>query len=164
MKRIVLFILPLLIISCNNKERVNEVDSDVKSFYFLTDVDSSSYSKKSLIEEKFKEFYDLNILLKKYPDFKEGIENRIKNFISNSETIFELNDSLSVKNIRQEGPLTKISDSVQMTKIYYDLVSENSTEKDSVFAFITKKKIMIDEEEVLSTKVKFTRVVIQKFR
>jgi len=154
-----LFIIPLFIVSCNSKTPEYNEYKIVRGNSYNFD----SKSTESLLEKKFKEFYDLNILLNKYPDFKESIENRIKNFISNSETIFELNDSVSVKNIRQEGLLTTISDSVQLTKIYYDLVSENSTEKDSVFAFITKKRVMIDDEEVFSTKVKFTRVVIKDF-
>lgn len=124
---------------------------------------SNTSPKRSLIEQKFKEFYDLNVLLKNYPDFKSDIERRIQNFTSNSETIFELNDSISITNIRQKGVLIQVSDSVQMTHVLFDVVSKNQKKTDSVLAFISKKKIYIDSEEVIATKVKFTRVVIQNF-
>ena len=73
MRRIILFFMPFLIFSCNSHERRSLVNTEsTKSF--------KSESFESLIEEKFQEFYNLNILLRDYPDFKEDIEKRINNF------------------------------------------------------------------------------------
>jgi hypothetical protein len=155
MRNIILILIALFIISCSND---SSIISKEKSVVF-----NKEYSNETLLEEKFKEFYDLNILLKKYPDFKDDIEQRIKNFTSNPESIFELNDSTKIKNIQQKGALIKVSDSVQMTQVVYDLVTENSIKKDSVLAFITSSKVIIDSEEIISTKVNFTRVVIRKY-
>ena len=163
MKKIVLYtIIPLLIISCNSKEATNRNKKSSDNDYFFGIINSSK-KNGSLIEKKFKEFYDLNTLLKKYPNFKENIEKRIDNFTTGTSVIFDLTDSLKITNIRQQGGLTKISDSVQMTKVLFDIVSGNMTKTDSVLAFITKKKVLIDSEEVISTKVKFTRVTVIKF-
>lgn len=153
--RKVFILLILFLASCKSENSMESNSKVVNSF--------EEYSNEDLLEEKFKEFYDLNILLKKYPQFKDDIEQRIKNFTSNPESIFELNDSTKIKNIQQKGALIKISDSVQMTQVVYDLVTENSVKKDSVLAFITSSKVIIDSEEITSTKVNFTRVVIQKY-
>ena len=158
MKKTILYLIPFLIISCHSKSP--EVDRFSPSSFN----GNKKYSNKTLIEEKFQEFYDLNALLIKFPDFKDDIENRISNFTTNTKKIFDLTDSIKIKNIRQEGELIKISDSVQMTKVLFDIVLENSVKTDSVLAFITQKKIVIDSEEITSTKVKFTKELkIKKF-
>lgn len=190
MRNIILMLIALFIISCSNNSPISKETT--------VDFNSKEYSSAKFIEEKFKEFYDLNTLLIKYPSFKEDIEKRIQNFtldyklnfdlidslIGNhytflsfyetsglkkrdqiftldSKQIFKLNDSLEVKNIKQRGSIIFVSDSVQMTKVYFDLVYKDSVKKDSVFAFITSKKIMIDSKEVLSSKVKFSKTNIQ---
>lgn len=156
MRHAVLIFILLFIFSCN--ESSPSISKERKSNSY------KEYTDGTLLEEKFKEFYDLNVLLKEYPEFKEDIENRIRNFTTSPRAVFKLNDSLKIKNIRQKGSFIKVSDSVQMTTVYFDLISGKTTKTDSVIAFITKKKMIIDSEEVISTKVKFTRVVIQKFR
>lgn len=167
MRRLVIFFIPFVIVSCMSKEpdktlNLEEMDE------VLYDIDSKeedpevSYSFESLIEEKFKEFYDLNVLLRDYPNFKEDIETRINNFTTGTRKIFEINDSIKILNIRQKGPLVQVSDSLEMTNVLFDVITESRIKTDSVVAFITKKKLKIDGKEVVSKKVKFTRITIIK--
>ena len=155
MRKLIILFIPLLIVSCMSKE-----NSRSDSRFLPEKVD---FSTENLIEKKFKEFYDLNTLLKNYPQFKESIENRIDNFTTGERRIFEINDSITILNIRQKGAFIKVSDSVDMTHVLFDIINDTQIKTDSVVAFITKKKVLIDDEEVTSSKVKFTRVVIQDF-
>ena len=155
MRKLIILLIPILIISCSTKENSS---SDSK---FAPTKDS--FSTENLIEKKFKEFYDLNTLLKSYPEFKEDIEKRIENFTTGTRDIFEINDSIKILNIRQKGAFIKVSDSVDMTHVLFDVITDTHIKTDSVLAFITKKKVLIDDEEVISSKVKFTRVVIQNY-
>ena len=70
MRKLIILFIPLLIVSCMSKE-----NSRSDSRFLPEKVD---FSTENLIEKKFKEFYDLNTLLKNYPQFKESIENRMK--------------------------------------------------------------------------------------
>jgi len=155
MRKLIILLIPILIISCSTKE-----NSSSDSKFAPTE---DSFSTENLIEKKFKEFYDLNTLLKSYPDFKEDIEKRIENFTTGTRAIFEINDSIKIVNIRQKGAFIKVSDSVDMTHVLFDVITDTHIKTDSVLAFITKKKVLIDNEEVISSKVKFTRVVVQDF-
>lgn len=158
MRNIIFIVILLLVTSCNtdtheNKEVVKKnTKSSVENF------------KKSMVEEKFMELYDLNTLfLKNKRTIYWHIERRIKRFSTNSELILLIqSDSIRVKNIRHDRSLIKLSDSVEMTKIYFDLVSEKETKTDSILAFITSKKMMIDSEEVLTCKVKFAREILRE--
>lgn len=164
MRRIWILFPLLAVVSCISKSPKSNDDEIIKKRLPYTAKDSlGEYSFQSLIETKFEEFYNLNVLLKNYPDFKKDIENRLENFTSGTRKIFHINDSIQVVNIRQNGPFVKISDSTEMTHVLFDIVSDHQTKTDTVVAFITKKKAHIDNKEVTSTKVKFTRVLVAQF-
>jgi hypothetical protein len=164
MRRIWMLVLLFVIVSCSDNKAPTMNTKKLKSRGWLNKTrDSlSNYSFESLVEKKFKEFYNLNVLLKDYPDFKNDIESRIENFTTGRRKIFQINDSIKVVNIRQKGPFIKVSDSTDMTQVLFDVITDTEIKTDSVTAFITKKKLLIDGEEVTSTKVKFTRIVISK--
>lgn len=149
MKNLIFLAVFLLVFSCTNHAPLDKEMSEVTMF--------KEVSMKKVLENKFKELYDLNLLKKKFPEFKNDIDRRIQNFTFNHEVNFEFQDSIRISNIRQKGGLIKISDSVQMAKVVFDLTSQNSTKTDSVFAFITKKEAIIDSEKVFLTKVQFSR-------
>lgn len=157
MRKMYVFLVLLILSSCNNYSPENS-KSDFEVTESLLENMESSFSEK-----KFKEFYDLNILLRDYPDFKEDLEKRIDNFITENGKIFEINDSIKIVNIRQKESPTKLSDSVELTQILFDIRNKNNIKTDSVYALITKKKIVIDGKEVTSKKVKFTREIGENF-
>jgi hypothetical protein len=151
-------LLPLLVVaSCMSKEPTKTSKRTLKR-----EVKDSlhNYSFESLIEGKFKEFYDLNVLLKEYPKFKNDIEQRMESFASGRHTIFHIHDSIKVVNIRQKGPFVKVSDSTETTHVLFDIITNTKSTTDSVMAFITKKKAQLDNKEVTSTKVKFREFVM----
>jgi predicted patatin/cPLA2 family phospholipase len=157
MRKMYVFFVVLILSSCNNYSPENSTNNFEVTESLMVNTESS------LSEKKFKEFYDLNILLKDYPDFKEDIEKRIDKFMTGEGTIFDINDSIKIENIRQKESLTKLSDSLEMTQILFDIRTKNGIKTDSVYALVTKKKIIIDGKEVVSKKVKFAREITKNF-
>jgi len=164
MRRILILFPLLALASCMSKEPSKVDTKTIKRGILDYDKDTlNGYSFESLVEKKFKEFYDLNVLLKNYPNFKQDIEKRIENFTSGTRKIFQINDSVKVSNIRQKGPFVKVSDSTEMTHVLFDIITTKEIKTDSVMAFITTIKLQLDNEEVTSTKVKFKRLVFAQF-
>lgn len=157
MRKMYVFFVLIILSSCNNYSPENSI----KMFEVTESLMENTES--SFSEKKFKEFYDLNILLRDYPDFKEDIEQQIGNFITGEETIFNISDSLKIENIRQKELPTRLSDSVEMTQMLFDIKTKNEIKTDSVYAIIMKKKIIMDGKEVISKKVKFTREITENF-
>jgi hypothetical protein len=157
MRKMYVFFALLILSACNNYSPENSAKTFEVTESLMENIESS------FSEKKFKEFYDLNILLRDYPDFKEDIEKQIDNFITGEGTIFNIKDSLKIENIRQKELPTKLSDSIEMTQVLFDIKIKNEIKTDSVYAIIMKKKIIIDGKEVISKKVKFTREITENF-
>ena len=157
MRRILIFCIPFFLMSCSGNKADTMTNESSDKTFFMSTIESAEISSESLVEKKFKEFYNLNMLLTAYPDFKKDIEQRIKDFTSGEKAIFERDDSIQIANIRQSGALIKESDSLERTYILFDVIRQTETKTDSVLVLITKKNVNIDGESITSTKVKFAR-------
>ncbi|QTE21586.1 hypothetical protein [Polaribacter cellanae] len=151
MKKTFLIVIVLIIASCssnsNKKPGLNKESLAIVK----------EYSTSTLIEEKFLEFYELNMLLNSDSKFKKEIGERLKSFKIDTFPILNLPNDSKITNIKQIGETISITDSIKKRKIIFDMVTPNSLKKDSLFAYILSKKIIIDSIEVISNKVKFAR-------
>jgi len=154
MRKIIFLVSLFVLISCAN----NTAKLDEKSI--IDDTFSvKKYSTSSLVKEKFLEFYDLKLLLKSKPEFKESIDSRLANFKLDSDNILDLRDDSKISNIKTtEILINKSNDSDSIgVKLLFDIEEKNKTKKESVIGIVTKEDIIIDNKRIYSSKVKFRR-------
>jgi hypothetical protein len=152
MKKIMLIIIVLAINSCHNSPSLNTLNE-----MEMGDYSAKMYSTQILIKEKFLEFYDLNLLLKNNLSFQNKIKERLKSFTLDSLPVLDLSKDSKIENIQQKGMIINLSDSIQKTKLIFNVLSKKNLRKDSISVFIFKKKLRIHSDVVISTKVKFSR-------
>jgi len=168
MKNLIYILIFLLIVSC--KEDVSKANIDVLEYEIEDDknnpVSNNNYTfsiidknfdHKELTAQKLQELYDLSSLKNTHPEFKRSIELQLKNFTKDSTLLSTLKDSVSIKNIEFITDNFETTNTSQKVKLRYDLIINNSVKKDSIIAEITSHKIILDDKEVVSNKIKFSK-------
>ncbi|WP_299890068.1 hypothetical protein [uncultured Lacinutrix sp.] len=166
MKQLTYIFILLIIMSCKNDAmksmdmEANEIDiseykeSAIEESERIEIIGNNSFSYKDISTEKLQELYDLLALKEKHPEFNEKIESQLKNYTDES---FKTLGDVLIKNVTLKGEVISLSDSVQKLKIYYDVVSSNKSQQDSIWAEITTQNIHIDGKAVKSKKIKFKK-------
>lgn len=152
MRKIILLVSLIFLVSCAKNVPVLNEKSDIEETFLVKE-----YSIPSLVKEKFLEFYDLKILLKNKPEFKESIEKRLSNFKLDSSNILELNRNSTIKNLKIiESDSLNINTSLRL-KIIFDINEKTTSKKDSLIVFVFEKNFTLDGEKITSKKIKFAR-------
>ncbi len=153
----------MISLSCANESKHSK--SDGSQFEMteepnleITLDESKEFNFETLASQKLQEYFDLIRLLKLHPEFKEDILLQLHNFSPDNSEQENYLDADSIYNIRQVDKAIIISDSVQKLKLYFDTTSANNIKKDSFYAVITTKEIMLDNLSTLSTKMKFQKI------
>lgn len=158
MKRILIILFILLCVSCSNNTVNKSAEMKVEEaadYNFATNLEVSN--SESMPIQKFNNYLDLLKLKEKHPEFKKDILLQLKSFSKDSIILLNYGKDVSIEDIKQVGETKKVSDSIKKVKLVYQIVSGSTTKKDSVFAHIISKTIMLDGEEITSNKVKFSR-------
>lgn len=161
MRKYLCFISILLGISCANekKEASLEYDPVLKNAELYEDeFQRREITLEQLTSQKLQDYFELLQLQKKHPQFKEEIEEQLRNFTKAGIIIRDTFEGVDVSNIKQVGKVIKVSDSVVKLKLVYDKYSKNSTNTDSVYAFITTKNIHLDDRQTVSNVIVFERI------
>jgi len=119
--------------------------------------ETASMTSTDLATSKLRDYFEMLLLEQKHPEFKEDIQSQIRNL---TESDFNISDSLpiiSIENIRQEGVVEQFGDSLQKIKFYFNLITENGSQADSITALVRTQKIKVDSQEVTATKVTFEK-------
>lgn len=160
MKKLI-YIFFVIIISCNNRdEKVMNADTiEMNSNYETEDIENKKIKSNTFIHEdlstqKLQEMYDLLSLKLKHPEFEETINSQLKTYTNDSINIPNSTDVI-IKNIKLKEEIIQVSDSAQKMKLYYDVVSNNTIQKDSIWATITINKITFEGNKKKSKKIKF---------
>lgn len=175
MRKIVYIFIGLIIVSCAKHEAsksmdVNAVEAieETETFHeykvptdddlkFNTD-NSINNEYQNLAITKLKEISDLINLKQQHPEFKDDIEAQLNTLIQKNTALQFLDSNSSIENILQKGNMEKVSDSIQKMTLYFNIVSENKTIKDSLDAFITSKIVIIDGNSVKTNKIRFSKI------
>lgn len=157
MKKLAYISLVLLImLSCKEQAMKNDKAYEVVEETFIED-DVSGISEinsyETLSIQKLTEYFDLLKLKAEHPEFEESIISQLENYTSESLIKGVLSRGFTIENIDQMGGVKKISDSVSKIQFQFDIVSENTTLKDSVFAIVTSKDVVLEGEVLKSIKV-----------
>ena len=110
-----------------------------------------------LINQKLQDFYDLIALQNKHPEFTDDVAAQLKNYTNDSITDFTGGKTVVIKDLKQLGNIVIINDNIQKIKLTYNKVFEHTKTADTIFATITYKTIIIDDEQLVSNKIHFSK-------
>ena len=152
MRKIILLISFFIIISCANNSPISNEKSIIDDTFTVKE-----YSTSSFVEEKFLEFYDLKLLLKNKPEFKEVIEKRLASFKIDSNTILEISKNSKIKNFEIIKSDSLNINAYSKLKIVFEVDNEKASNKDSLIVYVFEKDFTLDGEKTTSKKIKFSR-------
>lgn len=149
----------LFLISCNQGEK----SDSLKNFDLLEEeVTATSYEVipeafeyQSLTIQKLQDYFDLLVLQQQHPEFKNEIHKQLVALSSDSTKIPLNTAKISIEEVQQIGVPEKISDSVQLLTVSFNVVTPSTTIKDTLVAKIVSKKVMVEGTEVTTTKLQF---------
>lgn len=164
MKRFLYIYVAFFMMSCAN-ERKNEAPIEgINMEKTETMLESTAFEDakeafifQHLTEQKLQDYFDLLVLQQQHPEFIEDIRVQLHELSEDSIIISYFPHKVDIKNVQQIGETQIVSDSIQRIKLRFDIITNNSVKKDSITAIIKTKKITLDNEELSSTKVVFTK-------
>jgi hypothetical protein len=140
-----------------NYDYIGTTDDTMLNFKFNID-NSTNNEYQSLAITKLQEVSDLITLKQEHPEFKEDIETQLSALILKDTNLKFLDSNCSIENISQKGGIKRVSDSVQHRTLYFDIVAEKQTIKDSLNALIITKTVIIDGSSVKTNKIRFSKI------
>ncbi len=163
MKRLIYIFVVLFITSCaNNRKEVSieavemEKTETVLESSVMEDV-KETFTFQHLTEQKLQDYFDLLVLKQQHPEFIDDIRAQLHELSQDTILISYFPQKVDIKNVQQIGKTQQISDSIQKIKLRFDISTDNSLKSDSITAIIKTKRITLDNEELISTKVVFTK-------
>ena len=140
MNKVILFIGICMVLGCSNRKEdyapTNEIITKEKAPVAISLEDAY----KPLILEKIQDHIDTQKLQDQYPNFKHSIDTIAPLYINHQETIQDIilldtvDDDVSTKDIRA-------------------IITYTSSKKDTIIATIERTKVVLDGEEIISSKV-----------
>ncbi len=162
MKKLTYIFIVFLIFSCKNESNksVKEAVADTESDFEITETkdfktESNTFVYEELSTQKLQEMYDLISLKHKHPEFAETIKFQLKDYTDDNIDTPNTSEIL-IKNIKLKDEIILVSDSLQKMILTYDVVSNSSTQKDSILATITTNTVYFEGKEIKSKKIKFS--------
>ncbi len=166
MKQLFYISIALLLISCANNrkevpmEAIESVEMDktetvLESAAFEDAKETFTYQHQT--EQKLQDYYDLLVLQQQHPEFIEDITAQLQELSKDVIAIPDATQNIIIKNVQQIEEILQLSDSTQKIKLRFDIIAGNSITRDSITATISTKKIRLDNEELIATKVLFSK-------
>lgn len=158
MKKVSIIILLIFIFSCSKARK--EADM-MKNEVLIETTNEDSYEEfefQNISKQKLQDLYDLLVLQNKHPEFTTDIIKQLKEISKDSISISNKIENITINNIAVIESIQKISDSIQIQKIDFDITSNLGTSKDTLLVMIKTKKVRIDDEQFESTQVTFKKV------
>lgn len=158
MRTVISLCLILMFVSCvSNKKEADVLLKNPSIIDTYTKGSAKEFNYNYITSEKLQEFYELLLLEKTYPEFKDDIALQIKSMSSEDIKIPDSINVIAVKNVKQIGPINQISNTVQEIKLSFDVVTNTTTYKDSIYAKLTTNRITKEGSKLLSTKITFSK-------
>lgn len=110
-----------------------------------------------LINQKLQEFYDLLALQNQHPEFMDEVAEQLKNYTQDSISNFKVDKVVVIKDIRRLGNVIRVNDSSEKIKLTYTKMVDNIKTVDTIYAIISNKTILVDNEPLTSNKVRFSK-------
>ena len=160
MKRIKYIIIAFVLVSCANERKNTVVDKtmEIEQYEDAYVEKSEAFESQHLYTEKLQNYFDLLYLYNSHPGFKEDIIMQLKNISNDRVITTDYNSKIIVENVQNIGVLKTVSDSISIVKLYFEKISDGNVVNDSILAILTKKPILINGIERISTKVSFSNL------
>ncbi|WP_299683375.1 hypothetical protein [uncultured Dokdonia sp.] len=140
MNKAILFIGICMVLGCSNREYSTSTnDTIAKEKAPITISLEDAY--KALILEKIQDHIDTEKLQDQYPNFKQPIDTTTSLHINHQETIQDITLLDTI-----------IQDDTSTTDIR-TIITYTSNKKDTIIATIARTKVILDDEEIISSKV-----------
>ncbi|QNJ98088.1 hypothetical protein [Constantimarinum furrinae] len=157
----ILFVI-LVTVSCNNSYNSESLKaSDVAEEELEEAVaevdDGKTVDYEAIAKQKLQEYVDLKLLQQQHPEFKSGITEKLEALSEDDIDIFSDSLKIDIRNISPISEARRLNDSVTELKLSFDIVSEKSTRRDTLYALILSRTIQLDGLERISTKMTFRR-------
>jgi hypothetical protein len=166
MKRLLYFLLLLFVLSCakGKKEapaardmKEPEVEKPMPVTNTTIATTSEAFEYQHLTTQKLQDYVDLLTLQQQHPEFNEGIASQLQKLLKDSIRITKTGQKITIKNVQRIDSMHSISDSVQKMWVRFDMIADNYVKSDSIAVFIKTKKILLDGNEVIATKLVFSK-------
>jgi len=160
MRKLVYILSFIVFTSCIN----NTKEAEMKTFDFMLIEESinlddfgytySNFNVTNLAQQKLQEYYDLSLLKEQYPEFENDIKLQLENLADSTLEISKNLNAISISNVIEISN-QKLSGSVSRIQLQYEVTTEKGTITDTISAIIKTKTIIINNENVATTKLKF---------
>jgi len=150
-----LIILIFLIYSCSRSKEMKPVNYSYKKESVIEKpaIITEQFKYQIITKQKLQEYYDLLVLQKKHPEFKDDILAQLQKISSINKKLKDTN-SIKINNLELIST-NKTSETERRIKISFDVISNNKIKKDTTIVLIKTKKVIIDNRELVSNKIRF---------
>ena len=150
-----LIILIFLIYSCSRSKEMKSVNDSYKKEAVIekSAIITEQFKYQIITKQKLQEYYDLLVLQKKHPEFKDDILAQLQKISSINKKLKDTN-SIKINNLELIST-NKTSETERRIKISFDVISNNKIKKDTTIVLIKTKKVIIDNRELVSNKIRF---------
>ncbi len=163
MRKILYLFLIFIVVSCSKSKQEAPIEAiEANEEHMMLEdealmVETEVFTYQHLIEQKLQDYYDLLALKNRHPEFIEDITLQL-NELSKGEIYVANNiQKVRIENVQQIGTSEQVSDSIQKITIQFDIFNDSITKTDSISAIIKNKKMILEDTEVVSTKIIFSK-------
>jgi hypothetical protein len=163
MKKLTYIAIAILFSACANNTKeasVSDMDFSETEIYGNDNMELEGTAVREstdLASAKLQDYFELVLLQQKHPEFKEDIRAQIQSLSERGLLLADSIPVISIENIRQNGAVQSLSDSLQKIQFYFDLTTENGVRADSITAVLRTQIVTLDEQKVTAIKVTFER-------
>ncbi|BAO74838.1 hypothetical protein WPG_0608 [Winogradskyella sp. PG-2] len=143
--------------SVKSSEEAYEVATEELDAEDIDDYEIAPSFNAPLVSQKLQDFYDLLALQNQHPEFTNEVVKQLKSYTNDNINSFKVNEAIIINNIKQLGEMIRVNDSTQKIKLEYSKMVNNLITVDTIYAILTTKAIMIDNETLVSNKVHFSK-------
>lgn len=158
MRKSIRLLVLMLLFSCaknSNKERMSNVEDSTIGAY---EIAPKNFTIEELTSQKLTSYFELLKLRNEHPEFNKDILLQLNDFSNQDFIKIDGRANFFIKNIHKVGEVTVLSDSTQRMKLAYITKTKYREERDSVYALITSKTVVLDGIETIATTIKFASI------
>ena len=152
-----LIVALIILYGCSNSKNEKSMEySDIEEISIESSdnyaPEKPNFSEFNIIEEKLQDLYDISFYVSKHPEFENDVLK------DNSGLIENLDEAAIISNLKPLTPIEAINDSIKSVVIEYAIKSGQLKRIDTVKAILSSKKIIIENEEISSLDIRFSKL------
>nr|WP_299383549.1 hypothetical protein [Allomuricauda sp.] len=158
MKKLNFFLVLIWLCSCagENRNMENKMEFPEAAATTAEEMELDQISLDQLAVQKLNSFVELIKVRRQYPDFGNVVETQAGNLPL--EILRQLDSTVGLDKLKIQASqeIIQVSDTTERVKIYL-INTQNTLQKDSIYADITRSSLLIDGTTNISTSVTFSK-------